>query len=360
MLAKVVGAIINGSAYLEAQQLRAGGWAFGASGKECCYVTPQVIYALSTTREPHDATLMSAVERLSNKANADGGWGRQPTPKTSCIFATAFCCLAISSVRRAVDAATSKGITWIAKHQNADGAWGYAGQETSTLKGAIHGLLALGTFDSAPREAIDKALAYLAHMQLQDGGWANVSDEPARSACTASVLQVITEYGWRAAFVERGGDYDAAVDWLLTRKEDGFWRDEVMNFDTEATTAAVMALINIGYPTTQALLSEPIEWLLSLQSEDGSFPEGEHGPAGQPSATADAICALSKWLTTHLRENPHLAVRCLERLAQVEYTRIEKPRAQLKEVAIDSSWSVQLGIPNVIRVGWGRTAHFQR
>lgn len=124
--------IEKGLAYLRAEQERNGCW-FGRWGTNYIYGTWSVLCALNIAGVPHDdPMIVRAVKWLENVQNPDGGWGE--------------------------DCASYEGAE----------AGRYKESLPTQTAWATLGLMAVGRRDS---EAVEKGMAYLAHMQDEHGEW---------------------------------------------------------------------------------------------------------------------------------------------------------------------------------------------
>ena len=143
-------------------------------------------------------------------------------------------------------------------------------------------LRALGIGDDAVRRSLD----WVVGMQSKDGGWGafdvdnsamwlykipfcdfgKVTDEPS-SDVTAHALEVLAPEGYSAP-VERG------LKWLLAEQEDdGSWFGRWGVNHLYGTGAALPALEACGVPSDHPAMRRAVEWLDSVQQEDGGFGE---------------------------------------------------------------------------------------
>src|SRR5581483_5972777 len=143
-------------------------------------------------------------------------------------------------------------------------------------------LRALGIGD----DAVHRSLDWVVGMQSKDGGWGavdvdnsamwlykipfcdfgKVTDEPS-SDVTAHALEALAPEGYSAS-VERG------LKWLLAEQEDdGSWFGRWGVNHLYGTGAALPALEACGVPSDHPAMRRAVEWLDSVQQEDGGFGE---------------------------------------------------------------------------------------
>ncbi len=143
-------------------------------------------------------------------------------------------------------------------------------------------LRTLGIGDDAVRRSLD----WVVGMQSKDGGWGafdvdnsamwlykipfcdfgKVTDEPS-SDVTAHALEALAPEGYSAS-VERG------LKWLLAEQEDdGSWFGRWGVNHLYGTGAALPALEACGVPSDHPAMRRAVEWLDSVQQEDGGFGE---------------------------------------------------------------------------------------
>jgi squalene-hopene/tetraprenyl-beta-curcumene cyclase len=143
-------------------------------------------------------------------------------------------------------------------------------------------LRALGIGDEPVRRSLD----WVAGMQSSNGGWGSfdvdntamwlyripfcdfgkVTDEPT-SDVTAHVLEALAPEGYRAS-VERG------LKWLLAEQEDdGSWFGRWGVNHLYGTGAALPALQACGVAGDHPAVRRAVEWLDSVQQENGGFGE---------------------------------------------------------------------------------------
>src|SRR5207302_3022202 len=126
----------------------------------------------------------------------------------------------------------------------------------STL--SLHDALPICAFD------VDNSAMWLYKIPFCDFG--KVTDEPS-SDVTAHALEVLAPEGYSAP-VERG------LKWLLAEQEDdGSWFGRWGVNHLYGTGAALPALEACGVPSDHPAMRRAVEWLDSVQQEDGGFGE---------------------------------------------------------------------------------------
>jgi prenyltransferase beta subunit len=361
-LNRAINFLIAASTYIESQQTN-NGWVYELKKKECCYITAQAILALCKTRNLKSPNLVKAAEFLKKNRNPDKGWGRTPTPKKSDVQSTSLCCLAISKIL-GMTAEVMEGLRWLLKKQNEDGSFQDLTRKKGTVKAATHSLYALGNFqarvppDTITNAAITNALKWLEMHQIAKGGWGNIPGEEDTSSCTASVLEVITEFGWYDIFNTE--KYKSAKEWLLTRQtEKGFFADIPRQYDTEATAYTIISLLNDDLSPEESTITTAFDWLVNMQQDNGSLPEEDRGVVRDICPAADGINAISKWIHKYLENNPFILIENLEYLNSVEFG-IESKR--IKEFHKTAEEKTRKSIINLkfFRYEWGKKEIFER
>ncbi|MFH1867113.1 MAG: prenyltransferase/squalene oxidase repeat-containing protein [Patescibacteria group bacterium] len=156
------------------------------------------------------------------------------------------------------------------------------------------GILALRSAGLAKNSQIitDSANFLLDHQQL-DGGWSWSASGTSDTNDTAAVIMALIEAGYPAA----GQAITDAVAYLKsTQKSDGGWAYEpIWDSDAASTAWVITALTKISqtvsiWSTDQG---NPAEFLLSLQTDNGSFKWVASDTAGSASITAFSIIALA-------------------------------------------------------------------
>ena len=357
-LNKAINFLISASTYIESKQTNAGGWLFGEKKRECCYITAQGILALGKTRNPKELRLIKAAEFLKKKRNPDYGWGRDPDPKTSDIQSTSLCCLAIKNILGETDEVT-QGINWVIEKQNTSGSFkDFIMREEGTVKATTHALYALGYFKGkVAEEVIKNALKWLEENQTVEGGWGNIPTQSASSACTASVLECITEHGWHNLFDKK--KFEDAKGWLIrSRVGSGFFPDMHQHYDTEATAYAIISLLNYGYSPEEATISEPFNWLVSRQNVDGSVAEENGGVVSDICPAADGINVISKWLNKYIENHPFILVENLEYLSSLEFGAKSKNVDRFLKTEEERTRAFIIDL-KVFRHEWGKKQKFE-
>lgn len=148
--------------------------------------------------------------------------------------------LALASMRQTDSLVLQDAVAYLLNHQNEDGGWSWSvsgESDTNDTAAAIMALLEVGLTADSP--AISKALAYLNSTQNSDGGWPYSPGGESDSASTAWVVSAFTKAG-------------------------------------------------ISVP------AEAVDFLWSLQMEDGSFKWVASDTAGSKLMTSFAIIALQQ------------------------------------------------------------------
>lgn len=313
--------LISASSYIENTQLADGSWAFGQRPNGDCYLTAQGIIALCNTRNPNTLNLINAAEFLKNNRNTDSGWGsagRDQDPNVSDVQTTSLCCIAINKIFDTTDEVT-KGIKWLLDHQNENGSFTDLVIPAGSLKATTHALLALGYFQSnAPIKAIEKSINWLIGTQTVDGGWGFFPGMEDTGACTASVVEIVTEYNW-CEFLSEECHQRAKNKIESLRTKDGYILDGMLKYNAEATTLSAIGLLNDGLSPTEKAILEPFKWVIKNKRDDGSITEQADGVAvNDICATADCINFISKWLHKYVEKHPYILIGNFEYLSSLE------------------------------------------
>ena len=111
---------------------------------------------------------------LANRQKPEGDWGAFPDYFWTPYYATSEIAAAFAGWGRRDDPVVERMVRFTREHQNADGSWGDAG-EPGTPSRELWTALALLTLeaagDKAPRDVIDRGIAYLLRRQQPDGRW---------------------------------------------------------------------------------------------------------------------------------------------------------------------------------------------
>ena len=161
-----------------------GGWKIGYPEATTAFPNGDVLevfpsvagFALAATAvKPIDR---SKAERglawLKARQTAEGDWGAFPDYFWTPYYATSQIVAAFAGWGRRDDPVVERAVRFTVDHQNGDGSWGDAG-EPLTPSRELWTALALQTLqaagDRAPRQAIDRGIAYLLARQQADGRW---------------------------------------------------------------------------------------------------------------------------------------------------------------------------------------------
>jgi squalene cyclase len=111
---------------------------------------------------------------LAARQTANGDWGAYPDYFWTPYYATSQIVAAFAGWGRRDDPVVGRAVQFTRERQNPDGSWGDAG-EPLTPSRELWTALALLTLqaagDAAPREPIDRGIAYLLRRQQADGRW---------------------------------------------------------------------------------------------------------------------------------------------------------------------------------------------
>jgi len=164
--------------------------------------------------------------------------------------------------------------------RNADGGWGGSNGYISNMldtSRAIKSLLAAGYTD---KNIIAPAIEYLRINQNQDGGWG----DGAESSTIQTTTDVLTAFNYCRSTYSLEGSIQKGISWLLGKQnpDNGFGNSPSTIYDT-AAAAIILKELNVSPDTT----ASAVDYILSLQSEDGSWFES-------PYQTAMAVSAVWK------------------------------------------------------------------
>lgn len=161
-----------------------GGWKIGYPEATTAFPNGDVLevfpsvagFALAATSvKPLDrAKAERGLAWLEARQKAEGDWGAFPDYFWTPYYATSQIVAAFAGWGRRDDPVVERAVRFTVDHQNPDGSWGDAG-EPLTPSRELWTALALQTLqaagDRAPRQAIDRGIAYLLARQQADGRW---------------------------------------------------------------------------------------------------------------------------------------------------------------------------------------------
>ena len=161
-----------------------GGWKIGYPEAATAFPNGDVLevfpsvagFALAATAvKPLDrAKAERGLAWIKARQTAEGDWGAYPDYFWTPYYATSQIVAAFAGWGRRDDPVVERALRFTVAHQNPDGSWGDAG-EPLTPSRELWTALALQTLqaagDRAPRQAIDRGIAYLLARQQADGRW---------------------------------------------------------------------------------------------------------------------------------------------------------------------------------------------
>ena len=152
------------------------------------------------------------------------------------------------------------------------------------------GILALRSAGVPPNASvITDAASYLLSHQQPDGGWSWSTSFTSDTNDTAAVIMALLEAGYSSS----DQALQDAVGYLeSTQKPAGGWAYEpIWDADTASTAWVITALTKLNQNVSD--WANPEEFLLSLQTNDGSFKWVASDAAGSAGMTAFALIALA-------------------------------------------------------------------
>ncbi len=161
-----------------------GGWKIGYPEAATAFPNGSVLevfpsvtgFALAAAAiEPGDRPKAErGLEWLKVRQRADGDWGAFPDYFWTPYYATAQIVAAFAGWDRRDDPVVERVVRFTRQHQNRDGSWGDAGEPRTPsreLWTALAVLTLQAAGDKAPRQAINRGIAYLLSRQRPDGRW---------------------------------------------------------------------------------------------------------------------------------------------------------------------------------------------
>lgn len=141
----------------------------------------------------------------------------------------------------------------------------------------------------ASTSVIADAASYLVFHQQPDGGWSWSASFTSDTNDTAAVTMALLEAGYSSSDVV----IQDAIQYLKsTQKPDGGWAYEpIWDSDTASTAWVITALTKLGQNLSD--WGNPDEFLLSLQTDNGSFKWVATDESGSAGMTAFALIALA-------------------------------------------------------------------
>jgi len=213
------------------------------------------------------------------------------------------------------------------------GGWGFSDvnhfiPDNDDTSASLRAIFSLAQHEINTYENWEKGYRWLIGMQNKDGGFGafekNVTNKwlthlPLESASDAIIDpstadltgRVLEFFGNFAGLQKENPNIKAAIHWLLKHQEkNGSWYGRWGVCYIYGTWAAVTGLRAVGVPTDHPSLQKSLDWLISIQREDGGFGESCRScevesyvdlPFSTPSQTAWAIDTL---LTLLPKEHP--------------------------------------------------------
>ena len=156
--------------------------------------------------------------------------------------------------------------------QNADGGWGSNRYYMSNPLDTSFALKALAAVNYAGNEVLAKAIAYLKSNQNSDGGWGGTNGKSTIES-TANVLCAFNRFRQEYSLDD---EITKGLAWLIQRQnpDHGFGNSPSTVYDT---AMAVVALRE--FDVSPEIINHGVNYILDLQSEDGSWYESPHQTA---------------------------------------------------------------------------------
>ena len=159
---------------------------------------------------------------------------------------------------------TAALLTELVSRQSPDGGWGSNKNYMSNPLDTSFALKALAAGGYSQADIVSKAIGYLKSAQNPDGGW-GVDDGGSTIQATTNVLSSFQAH--RTAYLLED-QITSGMAWLLQRQnpDGGFGNSPSTAYDT---AIAILTLKELGASTE--IINPGLNYLLSLQSEDGSW-----------------------------------------------------------------------------------------
>lgn len=237
---------------------------------------------------------------------------------------------------------------WAVKNPDvAPGGWGFSDINTMVpdiddTTAALRVITALAKSDERYKESWIKGVRWLVSMQNDDGGWSafekntdnyllsflpfryedRVLFDPSTADLTGRSLYFLGKYTTISKNSEIIGE---AIKWLEHHQnKDGSWYGRWGNCYIYGTWAAVTGLKAVGLPSTDPMISNAENWLLSIQNSDGGWGEScssdirnkyvplHHSTPSQTAWAVDALIASSENSTPQLEKGVHALMNLME------------------------------------------------
>jgi rhamnogalacturonyl hydrolase YesR len=248
-------------------------------------------------RGPEGAAITKAVRALLKNQRPDGIFAHRYATWVmyqqglAVLFLSEALAGADEDLAREVRSALDKGVVAILKAQSKAGGWHYTVEpKIEDVSVTSETLLALKATDLAgiavPREAVDKALAYVGNCRdKKSGGFAY------RPGMSSPTWGNAAAAGMALALWVGPNDpaLKPAMDFVLRNRRTG-----LMPYPSYTTRTVVQFTVQVGGEKADGLCTEMLAALAKKQREDGSWPvEGTDANYGQAYSTAEAVLALT-------------------------------------------------------------------
>lgn len=162
-------------------------------------------------------------------------------------------------------------IDLLVSRQNGDGGWGSNSAYLSNTTDTLLALKALSAAGYNNQSTLSAAIEYLKTKQNPDGGWG--SNEKSSIESTANVLTAFNKYRNNYQLQDK---ISRGIAWLVQRQnpDGGFGNSPSTVYDTAFAVLALRA-----YNVSTDITNNGINYILNLQSEDGSWYESPYQTA---------------------------------------------------------------------------------